>query len=225
MRRDLPRVIGLPRAAFGQLDHRAAAHVGIAIDPRDVLAVPLDVVEHHALAQRQIAERDFFGAERPSAAVSSSTAPATIRSARRGSSAGQVHALLEIHFDDGLAQPAQALRRHAQVAHFLRHRTAIDRGRDRAERQDRARRADDAIEALLDDVLEVAIDLLADELRSSCVRRGSLIGSESTNRSVRRMTPILKLRANSTSVLPPSVISTLPPPMSMTTAGFGVSTP
>ena len=51
------------------------------------------------------------------------------------------------------------------------------------------------------------------------------IGSESTKRSVSRITPILKLRANSTSRPLPSVISTLPPPMSITTAGFGVSTP
>ena len=71
-----------------------------------------------------------------------------------------MHALLEIHFDRGLAQPAEALRGHAQVAHLLRHAVAIDRGGDRAERQDRARRADHAIEALFDDVLEIAIDLL-----------------------------------------------------------------
>ncbi len=52
-----------------------------------------------------------------------------------------------------------------------------------------------------------------------------LIGSESTNRSVRRITPILKLRASAILLPLPRVISTLPPPMSMTTAGFGVSTP
>ncbi len=46
-----------------------------------------------------------------------------------------------------------------------------------------------------------------------------------TKRSVRRMTPILKLRANCTFGPAPSVISTLPPPMSMTTVDFGVSTP
>ena len=52
-----------------------------------------------------------------------------------------------------------------------------------------------------------------------------LIGSEVTKRSVRRITPILKLRANFTSRPVPRVISTLPPPMSMTTDSFGVSTP
>ena len=43
-------------------------------------------------------------------------------------------------------------------------------------------------------------------------------GSACTNRSVSRMTPILKLRAKVTCVAEPSVISTLPPPMSITTA-------
>ena len=54
---------------------------------------------------------------------------------------------------------------------------AIERGGDGAERQDRARRADHAIEALFDDVLEVAIDLLADELRHlALVAAGDRIG-------------------------------------------------
>src|SRR4029079_12444896 len=44
-------------------------------------------------------------------------------------------------------------------------RAAFDRGRDAAQREDGARRADHAIEADLDDVVEVAIDFFADELR------------------------------------------------------------
>ena len=51
-------------------------------------------------------------------------------------------------------------------------------------------------------------------LRSS---RGS-IGSLFTKRSVRRMTPSLKLRPASMVEPAPRVISTLPPPMSTTTA-------
>ncbi len=52
-----------------------------------------------------------------------------------------------------------------------------------------------------------------------------LSGSEVTKRSDSRSTPSLKLRAKRTWSPAPSVTSTLPPPMSMTTAGFGVSTP
>ena len=50
-RGDLARMVRFPRAALRQLDHRAPADVGIAIDARDVTAMLVDVVEQHALAQ------------------------------------------------------------------------------------------------------------------------------------------------------------------------------
>ncbi len=61
--RHLPRVFRLPVAALGELDGRAAPHVGIAIDAGDFLPVLLDVVEHQPFAQRQVAQRDFAGIE------------------------------------------------------------------------------------------------------------------------------------------------------------------
>ena len=61
--RHLPGVSRLPVAALGELDRRAAANVGIAIDAGDFLAVAMDVVEHETLAERQVAERDLLGPE------------------------------------------------------------------------------------------------------------------------------------------------------------------
>ena len=85
--------------------------------------------------------------------------------------------LLEVHFDDGLAQPPQALGGHAQVAHFLRHAAALDGRRHGAEREDRAGRADHAVETRLDDVIDVAVDLFADELHHlAFVATGDRIG-------------------------------------------------
>ena len=55
---DLLRMLGPVVAAFGQLEHAAAADVGVAIGLRDLLAVPRDVVEHQAFAQRHVAQRD-----------------------------------------------------------------------------------------------------------------------------------------------------------------------
>ena len=72
---------------------------------------------------------------------------------------------------------------------------------------------------------DVAVDLIADELRQLALVAPADSGSDATKRSLSRMTPILKLRANFIRGRVPSVISTLPPPMSITTAGFGVSTP
>ena len=54
--RDLLRVFRPVVAALGELEHAAPAHVGIAIGLRDLLPVPRDVVEHEALAQREVAQ-------------------------------------------------------------------------------------------------------------------------------------------------------------------------
>ena len=53
----------LPRAALRQLDNRTATHVGVTVDARDVTAMPLDVIEQHALAQREVAQSDLLSAE------------------------------------------------------------------------------------------------------------------------------------------------------------------
>jgi hypothetical protein len=81
------RVLRPVTATLGQLDDAALAHVRVSIGLRDVLPVALDVIQHQALAQREVAERDSLAFKRLRI-VSSSTPPATMRSARRGSSPG-----------------------------------------------------------------------------------------------------------------------------------------
>ena len=56
-------MLGPVAAAFGELDDAAPANVGILTGLRDVLAVALDVIEHQAFAQRQIAQRELVGLE------------------------------------------------------------------------------------------------------------------------------------------------------------------
>ena len=159
---DLARVLGLPTAALGQLDHRAAADVGVAVDAGDVLAVAVDVVEQHALAQGEIAQRDLLGAEPAQEGVEQDRARHhQVRAPRI--LAGQVHALCEVHVHGGFAQPPQALRRHAQVADLGRCDALVDRGRDRSEGEDGTRRANDAVVAGRHDRLEITVGLLADE--------------------------------------------------------------
>ena len=63
--RYLVRVVGPVVAALGELDDASAADVGVAVGLCDLLAVPRDVVEDEALAQRQIAERDVRRLETP----------------------------------------------------------------------------------------------------------------------------------------------------------------
>ena len=124
--RDLLRVFRLVVAALGQLDELRRRTSGMLIDLRDVPAVAVDVVEHQAFAQRQVAERDLFGAELRRI-VSSSTAPATTRSARRGSRPGTQPLLASRAVRRPLCAAGGSLRRHAQVAEFVaawRHRTS-----------------------------------------------------------------------------------------------------
>jgi len=63
--RHVLRVLGPVAAAFRELEHTAPPHIRIPVGLRDFLAVPRDVIEDQALAQRQIAKRDLFDAEPP----------------------------------------------------------------------------------------------------------------------------------------------------------------
>src|SRR5439155_13653155 len=63
--RDVLRMLRKVVAALGELEDAAPPDVGIPIGLRDLLAMARDVVEHEPFTQREIAQRDFFGAEPP----------------------------------------------------------------------------------------------------------------------------------------------------------------
>ena len=158
------RVFGFPAAPLAQLDDRAPADVGVLVDADDFPPVALDVVEHQAFAQRQIAQRDFLGAELAQQGVEQhgsrdhDVGPARIE-------CGKTKPFVEVHLDGGLAETPHALRADAKIADLSGFRSAVQSGGDRAEREDRARGADHAIEPLVHDVLDVTVHLLGDELR------------------------------------------------------------
>ena len=197
--RDLLRVLRPVVAALGELDDAAAPDVGIAIGLRDLLAVPRDVVEHQPFAQRQIAQRDLARRRAAGGSCRAGSAPATARSARRGSRPGHAAAASR-----GRATSASLRTRRSCLAETRRLRSAAPAGaiparprRDRAEAENRARRADDAIEAGPHDLLEVLVDLgvdVPDQLPLVARRRAD---RSCTKRSVSRMTPSLKLRPSS----------------------------
>ena len=126
--RDLPRVLGLPVAALGELDGRAAAHVGIAIDARDVLAVLLDVVEHQPFAQRQVAQRDLLGVELAQQRVEQHRAGDHEIGAARIEPGQLAGARARSSSVTSFPQPADALgRTRAGCAISLGHRAAFER--------------------------------------------------------------------------------------------------
>jgi hypothetical protein len=61
--RDLLRVLRPVPASLAELDDAAAADVGVAFDFADAGAVAVDVVEHDALAQGEVAQRELARAE------------------------------------------------------------------------------------------------------------------------------------------------------------------
>ena len=160
--RDLLRVLGPVVAALGQLEDAAAADVGIAIGLRDLLAVPRDVVEHQPFAQRQIAERDL-GRRRAaggSRRAESRRRPRDRRAAARGPA--RAAAFRDRAPTSSLRTRRICLARDAPVAQRRARRAPVGRGDDGAEAQDRARRADDAVEAGARDLIEVLADLGVD---------------------------------------------------------------
>ena len=159
--RDVLRVIGPVLAAVGELEHAPAADVGVAVGLRDFLAVARDVIEHESFAQRQVAERDFVGAEAPQELVEQDRAgDHEVRAPRLEPRNAQP--LLEIERDDLLPHVADRLRRDAAVAQRAARRVPVRRRRDRPEAEDRARRPDDALEAGVRDLVEVLPDVGVD---------------------------------------------------------------
>ena len=156
----LLRVFGVVVAPLGQLERAAPPHVGDAVDLRDVLAVATDVVEHQPFAQRQVAQRDVFGAEPAQDRVEQHARRR--RRDRRGADRGPASsgAARDRESDDLLAQPANLLRADTRRLRSSLGTCAIGHRRgDGAQAQDRARRADHAVEAGAGDLLAVAVDL------------------------------------------------------------------
>ena len=92
--RHLRGVLGPVVAALGELDDAAAPHVRVAVDLRDLLPVPRDVVEDQPFAQRQIAQRDLVRRRAAGRIVSSRIAPATARSRASRIEAGNAQPLV-----------------------------------------------------------------------------------------------------------------------------------
>ena len=97
-------VLGVVVAAFGQFDRAAPPHVGNPVDLSDLPAVAVDVVEDQAFAERQVAERELFGAEPAQDRVEEHGAGDDQIGAPR-IEAGHGEALLEVERDDLFAEP------------------------------------------------------------------------------------------------------------------------
>jgi hypothetical protein len=161
--RDLLRVFRIIVTALGELEHAPAADVRVAIRLRDFLAVTCDVVEDEPFAQRQIAQRHVVGAEAANELVQQHDARHDEIGAPR-LEAYDSEPFIEIERDELLARPADLLGRDAAVAQRRVERQPFGRGDDRAHAQDRAGRADHAIEAGTRDLAQVLADLRVDVL-------------------------------------------------------------
>ena len=165
--RDLLRVLGPVVAALGELEHAAPADVGIAVGLRDFLAMPRDVVEDQP--SRSDRSHSVISVAPSRRRISSiRIAPATARSARRGSSPGTRSRCSRSSAVSSLRDAAQLLGRDAPVAKRCARRCPFGRGDHGAEAQNGARRADDPVEAGAHDLIEIAADLGVDMPRRAC---------------------------------------------------------
>ena len=158
--RHVARVGRRVAAALAELDDAAPAHVGVPLDLPDRRGVAVDVVEDEPFAQREIAQRDVFRAEPAEHAVEQDRPGDGDVGAARVEPV-HVQAGFKIRAAQPLAQPVDGLGRHAPVPQRLVADLAVFAERERAEAEDRARRADDAIESALGDACR-------DSRRSPC---------------------------------------------------------
>lgn len=148
-------------APLGQLEDAAAADVGVAVRLRDFLAVARDVVEYQPFAQGQIAQRDLGRPEPPQNLVGEDRAGnGQIRAPRLHARHAQT--LFQIERDEILAHAADLLRGESAVAERRARREAVGRRRHRAEAEDCARRADDALEPRARNLVQIFTDFSVD---------------------------------------------------------------
>ena len=160
--RDVLRVIGPVLAAVGELEHAPPPHVGVAVGLRDLFAMARDVVEHEPFAQRQVAERDFFGAEPSQELVEEDGAGDREVGAPR-LEAGDAQPFLEIEGDRPLSARGGSTSPGCGGCAASALGACPSRSRrDRPEAEDRARRADHALEAAVRDLVEVLPDVGVD---------------------------------------------------------------
>ena len=145
--RDLLRVLRPVAAALAELDDAAAPDVGVALDLADARAVAVDVVEDEPFAQREVAEREVVGAE--PARGSCRAAPSRRRASRRGADRGRACAAASSRSasTSRLRSRWSALALTRRLRSVLRRTPPSSLERERAEAEDRARRADHAVEA------------------------------------------------------------------------------
>ena len=154
--RDLLRVLRPVAAALAELDDAAAPDVGIALDLADARAVAVDVVEHEPFAQGEIAERELARRRGAGGSCRAGPSPATARSARRGSMPGRREPLLEVRRRrDAFAAGAGLLALTRRLRTSSGGSPSSVAARSAPEAEDRARRADHALEALAGDLIDV----------------------------------------------------------------------
>ncbi len=133
---DLVRVFGPVIAPFGEFDHAAAAHVGIASRVRDFPAMPRDVIEHEPFAERQVRERHRRCAEATDDRIEQDGAGDREVGAP-GLEAGYPQPLFEIQIEQVLSQAVDLLRGDTPVPQRRVGRAAFGRGDRGADAQDR----------------------------------------------------------------------------------------
>ena len=122
--RDLVGVLGPVAAAFGQLDDAATPNVWILAGLCDVPAIALDVIEHEAFAQREIAQRDLRCIEPLQHGVEQHGAGHDEIGATRVETR-HLHPLPDASLDKVLAKLVNLPGRHAQVANLVARAPAL----------------------------------------------------------------------------------------------------
>lgn len=146
---------------LGQLDRAPAPDVRIAVDLRNLFPVAPDVVQDQSLAKSQIAERELVGSQRADDRVEQDGARHDQVGATR-IEPRNLQPLLNADVHHPLAKPMELLGRDTQVPQIVGHAAALLGGDDGPKAQNRAGRADYAIESGRHDLLDVRVDLRSD---------------------------------------------------------------
>src|SRR3954470_17011370 len=159
--RDLLRMLRPVSAPLAELDDAPATDVGVTLDFANPGAVAMDVVDHQAFAECEIAQRQVLGAKPAKDGVEKHRA-GNVQVRTPWIQPRHVETLLDVRADEAFPQSAQRFAAHPLVPNVFRRGALFVSNRERPETQDGSRRADDAIKSSLRELLEVRAHLFVE---------------------------------------------------------------
>ena len=150
-------VLGVIAATLGEFQRAPSTDVRDAVDLRNLAPIATNVVEDQPFTERQVAERQFLGAQAPEDCVEQNHTGHDQVGAS-GVKSGDGEAVLEVELGNLLSDLPYLLHRDVEISQLRWSRAPCRSRSDRSDAENGAGRADHAVETGREDLFAVTVD-------------------------------------------------------------------